>query len=174
MSVVCLIGQGVNVKGGSFQDMNKSLLLKVSKSVLLGLFALGYFLPFVVGKAMGADYSDSLWNVQDFATRLGSSSDSPLLLVVLALLVSVAAVVVFFYKESLSRYVHLAAVVVGLGVVLYVYYQVFIDKSAALEGVIGAGFVTMSLGLGVYLQIVFALLSVVLEFLGEKVFSFLK
>ncbi len=174
MCLVCQNRQRCDVKGGSFKDMNKSLLLKVSKSVLLGLFALGFFLPFVVGRVGVANYSDSLWNVQDFATRLGSSSDSPLLLIVLSLLVSVAAVVVFFYKESLSRYVHLAAVVVGLGVVLYVYFQVFIDKSAALEGAIAGGIVTMSLGLGFYLQIVFVLLSVVLEFLGEKVFSFIK
>lgn len=154
--------------------MNKSLLLKVSKSVLLGLFALGYFLPFVVGKVMGNAYSDSLWNVQDFATRLGSTSDSPVLLVVLSLLVTAAAIAVFFFKESLSRYVHLAAVVVGAGVVLYVYFQVFIDKSAALEGALTAGAVTMGLGYGVILQIVFALLSVVLEFLGEKLVSFIK
>lgn len=154
--------------------MNKSLLLKVSKIVLLGLFAIGYFLPFVVGKVMGAAYSDSLWNVQDFAERLGNTADSPLLWIVLSLLVSLAAAVVFFYKESLSRYVHLSAVVVGLAVVLYVYFEVFIDKSAALEGAITAGAVTMSIGFGFYFQLVLVLLSLVLEFLGEKLFSFLK
>ncbi|MFH0767827.1 MAG: hypothetical protein ABH890_06690 [Bacillota bacterium] len=150
--------------------MKKSLLLKVLKILVLVLFVVGFFLPFVTGNhvALG-DFSDSLWNIQDFAVRLGDTASSPVILVVVFVVVAALAGASLFYKEELSRYAFLAAHVVGLAVIGYVYYLIFIDVAPALQAAIDGGAFTMTLGLGVYLQLVLLAIGLFLEFGGKKV-----
>lgn len=160
--------------------MNKSLILKASKVALLVLIAVSFFLPFVTGKVYSAaasafvNFADNLFNVDDFATRLGSTADSTKLFVYLYMALAVAAGAVFFVKESLSRVANL--VVAGLGLVIhgYVYYSVFIDKSPALEAglaqvhpILGHT-LTMHIGYGLFVGLLLVVLAVVFEFFGEK------
>ena len=68
----------VKVKGG-YYIMNKSLILKVLKVLLLVLIGVSFFLPFVTGKVFSTQlsafvtFSDNLFNVDDFAIRLGKN-----------------------------------------------------------------------------------------------------
>lgn len=152
--------------------MKKSLLLNILKPAVLFLFAIAFFLPFVTGNhVLLGDFSDSLWNIQDFATRLGDTAASPVIYVVLFVLIAIAASLSLFYKKELSRVAYLVALGVGLLVVAFVYYQVFIDLDPALEAAIDLGAFNMSLGFGVYLQLVLLVAGVVLEFMGEKLFK---
>ncbi len=150
--------------------MKKSLLLKVLKILVLVLFVICFFLPFVTGNHVQlGDFSDSLWNIQDFAVRLGKTASSPVILVVVFIIVAALAGLSLFYKENLSRYAFLATLVVGLAVIGYVYYLIFINLDPALEGAINAGAFHMTLGLGVYLQLVLLVAGLFLEFFGKKV-----
>lgn len=149
--------------------MKKSLLLKVLKISVLVLFVVGFFLPFVTGShVVLGDFSDSLWNIQDFATRLGDTASSPVILVVVFVVVAALAGVSLFYKEELSRYAFLATYVVGLAVIGYVYYLIFINVDPALEAAIGAGAFNMSWGFAIYFQLVLLVVGLVLEFFGTK------
>ena len=160
--------------------MDKSLLLKVSKIVLLVLIGVAFFLPFVTGKVFSTQlmdfvyFKDSLYNVQDFATRLGSTADSTTLYVVLYFVLAVLAAVVMFLKPVYERVANL--VVAGLGLVVYgyVYYSVFIDKSPELEAGLAAVHpqlghtLTMHVGYGLYVGLVFIVFAVVVEFFGNR------
>lgn len=160
--------------------MNKSLLLKVSKIVLLALIVVSFFLPFVTGKVfstqLGAfvEFSDNLFNVDDFATRLGSTADSTKLYVYLFIGLVVAASVVFFVRSKYTRVVNL--VVAGLGLVIhgYVYFEVFVDKSVELEQALAfvhpqlGNTLTMHIGYGLFVGLLFVALAVAFEFFGDK------
>ena len=149
--------------------MKKSLLLNILKTSVLVLFAVAFFLPFVTGShVVLGTFSDSLWNIQDFAVRLGDTASSPLIFVILFLVVAVLAGLSLFYKENVSRIFYLVALAVGLVVIGYVYYKIFINLDPALEGAINAGAFNMSLGFGVYLQLVLLVVGLGLEFLGKK------
>jgi hypothetical protein len=149
--------------------MKKSLLLKVLKLLVLVLFVVGFFLPFVTGShvALG-DFSDSLWNIQDFAVRLGDTASSPVILVVIFVIVAALAGISLFYKEQLSRYAFLVTYLVGFAVVGYVYYLIFINLDPALEAAIGAGAFNMGWGFAIYLQLFLLAVGLFLEFFGTK------
>lgn len=160
--------------------MDKSLLLKGLKALWLVLIGVAFFLPFVTGKVFSTQlmdfvyFKDSLYNVQNFAERLGSTSDSTTLYVVLYFVLAVAAVAVMFLKPAFERIANL--VVAGLGLVVYgyVYFQVFIDKSPELEAALEVVHpqlghtLTMSVGYGLFVGLVFIVLAVVTEFFGKK------
>jgi Flp pilus assembly pilin Flp len=166
--------------------MNKSLILNVLKVALLVLIGLGFFLPFVTGKVFSTalmafvEFSDSLYNVDDFATRLGNTADSTVLFVVLYFVFAVGAAVVLFVKPAFSRVANLVVAGLGLGLYGYVYFQLFIDKSPELEAALASVHpqlghtLTMNIGYGLFVGLIAVVLAVVVEFLGEKLVSFLK
>lgn len=161
--------------------MSKSLILKVSRVLFVVLIAVSFFLPFVTGQVYSplaagfVKFKDSLFNVTDFAERLGSTSDSPQLFVYLYMVLVVALAAVLFLKEAYARIANLVVIGVGLIIHGYVYFQVFIDKSPELEAALKVVHpqlghtLTMNIGFGFFFGLVVIVLATLFEFFGEKV-----
>ncbi len=149
--------------------MEKALLLKVLKISALVLVFVGFFLPFVLMTFVpaSADYVFSLFNVNQLPTKLGKpEGDSALVYIILFLVVAGLAAANMFFKEEFSRISYLAALVVGLIVLVLAYGKVFND--AELQAAKDMGIITLGLGFGFILQIVLLAVGAVLEFLGKK------
>ena len=161
--------------------MNKSLILKALRVLFVVLIAVSFFLPFVTGQVYSPQaagfvkFKDSLFNVTDFAERLGSTSDSPQLFVYVYFVLVLGLAAVLFLKEAYSRILNLVVIGVGLLIHVYVYFQVFIDKSPELEAALEVVHpqlghtLSMNIGYGFFLGLGLIVLAIAFEFLGEKV-----
>lgn len=160
--------------------MNKSLILKSLKVLLLVLIGVSFFLPFVTGKVFSTQlsafvtFSDNLFNVDDFAIRLGKTADSTMIYVYIYMALAVVAAVILFVKEAYGRIANL--VVAGLGLVIhsYVYYSVFIDKSDDLKAALKVVHpqlghtLTMNVGYGLFVGLALVVVAFVVELYGKK------
>jgi hypothetical protein len=151
--------------------MEKALLLKVLKISALVLVFVGFFLPFVLMSVaipgLVGDHVFSLLNAHELPTKLMKpEGDSSLIYIILFLVVAGVAAANMFVKEEFSRISYLAALVVGLIVLVLAYSKVFND--AELQAAVDSGAITLSLGFGFILQIILLVVGGVLEFLGKK------
>ena len=169
----------VKVKGG-YYIMNKSLILKVLKVLLLVLIGVSFFLPFVTGKVFSTQlsafvtFSDNLFNVDDFAIRLGKTADSTMVYVYIYMALAVVASVILFVKEAYGRVANLVTAGLGLVIHSYVYYSVFIDKSDDLKAALKVVHpqlghtLTMNVGYGLFVGLVLVVVAFVFELYGKK------
>ena len=81
---------------------------------------------------------------------------------------------VLFLKEAYSRIINLVVIGVGLLIHVYVYFQVFIDKSPELEAALEVVHpqlghtLSMNIGYGFFLGLGLVVLAIAFEFLGDK------
>jgi hypothetical protein len=146
------------------KKMDKKLLLKGLKIGALVLFAIGFFLPFIVGKQMGVDYSHSAFNLE--ALNPDKSAD---VFIYVFYAITVGAIALMFVKPEYERIAYLAAAGIGLILLVVVYVQVFND--ADLKAFIDLNIITAKIGFGIILQIIMVVAAVVLEFFGNKLFK---
>jgi hypothetical protein len=146
------------------QHMKKILLVKIIKETTLILFALGFFLPFIVGRHMGINFSHSVFNLE--ALPPNKSYD---ILVYIFFMITAGSIFLMIFVKKLNRIVYLSTF--GIGVILLVVLYVQTFQNLEIKGFIRSGDITTKIGIGLYFQMLIILLGVVIELFGYKIFD---